>query len=96
MRERLPAMEPSRGSENNARLASAREWQGGFGQIEVRREAIWLALGAAEMCWAVPAFWALTWSFVAHPPLLLWLAMTGFSVWSRMTGSALSWPKYPV
>ena len=71
MSDRQPAADPGGGSESGSRLASPREWQGGLGQIEVRREAIWLALGAAEMCWTVPAFWALTWSFVPHPPLLL-------------------------
>ena len=75
MSERLPAMEPVRGSDSNSGLAPAREWQGGFGQIEVRREVIWLVLGAAEMCWAVPVFWALTWNFRPHSPLLLWLGM---------------------
>jgi hypothetical protein len=50
-------------------------WQGGFGAINARRELIWLSLAAAELCWVVPAFWALTWAFVPHPPFLLWLGM---------------------
>jgi len=75
MSEQLPAPEPLPGSERRSSLATPREWQGGLGQIDVRREVIWLALAAAELCWAVPAFWALTWNIVPHPPLLLWLGM---------------------
>ena len=75
MSERLPAMEPGAELETRARLSAPREWQGGFGEISARREAIWLTLAAAEMCWFVPAFWALTWNIVPHPPLLLWLGM---------------------
>jgi hypothetical protein len=66
-------MEP--GPESGSRLSTPREWQGGFGQIELRREVIWLALASAEMCWTAPALWALTWNLVPHPPLLLWLGM---------------------
>jgi hypothetical protein len=55
--------------------APAAGWQAGLGTIRVRREAIWLSLAAAELCWAVPVFWALTWTFVPHSPLLLWLGM---------------------
>ena len=73
MSKRLVAMEP--GSETRSGLAAPREWQGGLGEINARREVIWLALAAAEMCWAVPGFWALTWKFVPHQPLLLWLGM---------------------
>ncbi|NIV38647.1 MAG: hypothetical protein GWN58_57290, partial [Anaerolineae bacterium] len=73
MSESLPAMEP--GPESRSRLSTPREWQGGFGQIELRREVIWLALAAAEMCWTAPALWALTWNIVPHPPLLLWVGM---------------------
>lgn len=50
-------------------------WQAGLDDISVRREAIWLSLAAAELCWVVPVFWALTWNFAAHPPLLLWIGM---------------------
>jgi multisubunit Na+/H+ antiporter MnhC subunit len=67
-------------------------WQGGLGEINARREVIWLSLAAAEMCWVVPAFWALTWAIVPHPPLLLWIGMLvlmlGFSTFYRALVSA--------
>ena len=50
-------------------------WQAGLDEISARRETIWLSLAAAELCWVVPAFWALTWNFIPHPPFLLWLGM---------------------
>jgi len=50
-------------------------WQAGLGAISARREVIWLALAAAELCWAVPVYWAITYASVPHPPLLLWLGM---------------------
>ena len=74
MSERLPALKP--GPEPETRpTASTAGWQGGLGEINARREVIWLSLAAAELCWAVPAFWALTWNAIPHPPLLLWLGM---------------------
>ena len=92
MSESLPAMEAVPEPESGSRHTAPREWQGGLGQIELRREAIWLALAAAEMCWAVPAFWALTWNIIPHPPLLLWLGMVvlllGFFFFYRALVSA--------
>ena len=74
MSERLPASKP--GTEPDTRpTAFTAGWQGGLGEINARREVLWLSLAAAELCWAVPAFWALTWNIVPHPPLLLWLGM---------------------
>ena len=75
MSDMLPVMEPGPEPETGSRLATPKEWQGGLGEIDARREVIWLALAAAEMCWAVPGAWALTWNFVPHQPLLLWLGM---------------------
>jgi hypothetical protein len=42
---------------------------------EVRREAICVALAAAEVCWEAPLFLALNRLTTPHPPLLLWLGM---------------------
>jgi len=50
-------------------------WQAGLGAISARREVIWLSLAAAELCWAVPIYWAIIQPFVPHAPLLLWLGM---------------------
>ena len=92
MSERSPAGEPLPGSESRSRRSTPGEWQGGSGRIELRREAIWVALAAAEMCWAVPVFWALTWNTSPHPPLLLWLGMVvlllGFFFFYRALVSA--------
>lgn len=43
--------------------------------VSSRREGIWLALAAAEVCWLTPIFLALTWALSPHSPLLLWLGM---------------------
>jgi hypothetical protein len=43
--------------------------------VAARREVIFLALAAAEVCWAAPIFLALNWTFNPHPPLLLWVGM---------------------
>lgn len=43
--------------------------------VNGRREVIYLALAAAEVCWVAPIFLALNWAFNPHPPLLLWLGM---------------------
>jgi hypothetical protein len=43
--------------------------------INSRREAMYMALAAAEVCWAAPIFLLLTQAMVPHPPLPLWLAM---------------------
>jgi hypothetical protein len=40
-----------------------------------RREAIYVALVAAEICWAAPVFLLFTQIRIPHQPLLLWLAM---------------------
>ncbi len=50
-------------------------WQGSLSELSARREVIWFALAAAEMCWLAPAFWALTWAMAPHPPFLLWLGL---------------------
>jgi hypothetical protein len=75
MSERLPAPKPGPEAETGLRLSAPEEWQGGLGEMNARREVLWLSLATAELCWAVPAFWALTWNIVPHPPLLLWLGM---------------------
>ena len=62
-------------SEERIALPTPGGWQAGLGSINVRREVIWLALAAAELCWVAPAFWALTWAFVPHPPFQLWLGL---------------------
>jgi len=71
---------------------AAAEWEGGLGEIHARREAIWLALAAAELCWLAPAFWTFTWNLTPHPPLLLWLGllvlMLGFFFFYRALASA--------
>ena len=67
-------------------------WQAGLDEISARREAIWLSLAAAELCWVVPVFWALTWNFIPHPPFLLWLGtlvlLLGFFFFYRALVSA--------
>ena len=72
--------------------APAAGWQAGLDAINIRREAIWLSLAAAELCWTVPIFWALTWAFVPHPPFLLWFGMlvlmVGFFFFYRALVSA--------
>jgi hypothetical protein len=73
--ERLPALEPGSEPETSPIASAAEGWQAGFGEINARREVIWLSLAAAELCWVVPAFWALTWNVIAHPPFLLWFGM---------------------
>jgi hypothetical protein len=40
-----------------------------------RREAIWLALAAAEISWVTPLFIALSQRVALHPPFLIWLGM---------------------
>jgi len=40
-----------------------------------RRELIYVALAAAEMCWVTPIFAALSQETLSHRPLLLWLGM---------------------
>jgi len=40
-----------------------------------RREMIYLALAAAEVCWVTPIFAALSQETLGHRPLLLWLGM---------------------
>jgi hypothetical protein len=48
-------------------------------QVDVngRVEAIYLALAAAEVCWAAPVFLLFAQPMIPHPPLLVWLAMLG-------------------
>jgi hypothetical protein len=70
-----PHMSPRPETETRRAVPTKTDWQAGLGAINARREMIWLSLAAAEMCWAVPAFWALTWAFIPHPPFLLWLGM---------------------
>jgi hypothetical protein len=43
--------------------------------VSGRRELIWGALAAAELCWAAPIFLLVMHPLAPHPPLLLWLAM---------------------
>ncbi len=50
-------------------------WQAGLSELSARREVIWLALAAAEMCWLAPVFWAVTWVMAPHSPFLLWLGL---------------------
>jgi hypothetical protein len=40
-----------------------------------RREALWLALAAAEVCWVTPIFVAMNWARTSHSPVLLWLGI---------------------
>lgn len=40
-----------------------------------RREAIWLALAAAEVSWVTPLFLALSQRVAPHPPFLMWVGM---------------------
>jgi hypothetical protein len=44
-------------------------------RLNGRREVIWAVLAAAEVCWLVPLFLALSGAIAPHPPLLLWLGM---------------------
>jgi hypothetical protein len=46
-------------------------------RINGRVEAIYLALAAAEVCWAAPVFLLLTQAMTPHPPFPVWLAMLG-------------------
>jgi len=43
--------------------------------VKSRRELIYIALAAAEVCWAAPIFAALSQETLRHRPLLLWLGM---------------------
>lgn len=43
--------------------------------VNSRREGIWLALAAAEVCWLTPIFLTVNWTLSPHPPLLLWLGI---------------------
>ncbi len=43
--------------------------------ITGRREALWVALAAAEVCWVAPIFLALIRATNPHPALYLWLGM---------------------
>lgn len=43
----------------------------GYGRCEV----IWVALAAAEICWAAPALMVLSHAVAPHAPLLIWLGM---------------------
>jgi hypothetical protein len=45
------------------------------GSVSGRREAIWLALAAAEVCWVTPVFLALNRARNPHSPVLLWLGI---------------------
>jgi hypothetical protein len=47
----------------------------GFTSADGRREAIYVALAAAEVCWAAPVFLLVVESRSPHPPAWLWLAM---------------------
>jgi hypothetical protein len=40
-----------------------------------RREAIYVALAAAEVCWVIPFILAFSRLMIPHPPFLLWLAV---------------------
>jgi hypothetical protein len=73
--ERQPALKPGPEPQTRPAVSTAAGWHVGFGETNARREAIWLSLAAAEVCWVVPAFWALTWNIVPHPPFLLWLGI---------------------
>lgn len=70
-----PQASPRPEPEMRPAVPTKTDWQAGLGAIHARREMIWLSLAAAEMCWVVPVFWALTWAFIPHPPFLLWLGM---------------------
>jgi hypothetical protein len=48
---------------------------GGPMLVNGRREAIWVALAAAEICWLTPAFLALNRLVAPHQPFLAWLGM---------------------
>ncbi|MEJ2734112.1 MAG: DUF4129 domain-containing protein [Anaerolineae bacterium] len=48
---------------------------GGLANVHARREAICLALAAAETCWVTPVVMGLIWVRASHSPLLLWLGM---------------------
>lgn len=63
------------GAEALPAVAAEAGWLAGLGQISARREVIWFSLAAAEMCWFVPLFWGMIWSFVRHQPLLIWAGM---------------------
>jgi hypothetical protein len=54
------------------RLAAARL---GMVNVNGRREALYIALAAAEVCWTAPVFLMLLRIAMPHPRLLLWLAM---------------------
>jgi len=43
--------------------------------VKSRRELIYIALAAAEVCWVTPIFAALSQETLRHRPLLLWLGM---------------------
>jgi hypothetical protein len=43
--------------------------------VKSRRELIYVALAAAEVCWVAPIFAALSQETLRHRPLLLWLGM---------------------
>ena len=43
--------------------------------VNMRREVIWVALAAAEVCWLAPIFLALSQATAPHAPLLLWAGM---------------------
>ena len=45
--------------------------------MNLRREAITIALVAAEVCWVAPVFLVLIHRTSEHPPGLVWLAMLG-------------------
>ncbi len=47
----------------------------GLAAANGRREALWLALAAAELCWVAPIFLALIKVRTPHPALYLWLGM---------------------
>jgi hypothetical protein len=46
-----------------------------LGAVSGRREALYLALAAAEVCWVAAVFLGLTRATASHPSLPVWLAM---------------------
>lgn len=48
--------------------------------VKARREAIYLALAAAEACWVAPLFLEVVARLTPHPPLPTWLAVFGLLV----------------
>jgi hypothetical protein len=76
MKNRSPALAglrlaPRVASRDRLETTSPEKFEG----INSRREAIYLALSAAELCWAAPLFMTLSEAGRRHSPWLLWLGM---------------------